>query len=191
MEINILEIGALIATLVLFGVLYFLKKKHIDFGVRTLIASAFGVIIGLIFKENFRYVAAFGTVYVNALQAFVVPLLLFSVISSITNLGNQVKLHKVGLKSVFFLLLNTFTAAVITLVAALSLGLGKGFEYAVEATEAKEVPTAVEAQRRRVRNCQLPYCLHLPSRCGHGLAPVGFHPPPPAHEDIFRIAHIR
>ncbi len=67
------------------------------------------------------------------------------VVGSITNLGDQVKLHKVGLKSVLFLLLNTFTAAVITLVAALSLGLGKGFQYTVEATEAKEVPTAVEA----------------------------------------------
>lgn len=44
-----------------------------------------GVVIGLIFKENYKYVAAFGTVYVNALQAFVVPLLLFSVIASITN----------------------------------------------------------------------------------------------------------
>lgn len=31
------------------------------------------------------------------------------------------------------------------LIAALSLGLGKGFQYTVEATEAKEVPTAVDA----------------------------------------------
>ncbi|WP_081780007.1 dicarboxylate/amino acid:cation symporter [Butyrivibrio proteoclasticus] len=145
MEINILEIGALLTTIVLFGILFFLKKKHVGFGIRTLVATAFGVAVGLIFKENFRLVAAFGTVYVNALQAFVIPLLLFSVISSITNLGNQVRLHKVGLKSVLFLLLNTLTASVLTLIAALSLGLGKGFEYAVEATEAKEVPTAVEA----------------------------------------------
>ena len=145
MEINIFEIGALATALVAFGVLYFLKRKHVDFGIRTLLATVFGVIIGLIFKENFKYVAAFGTVYVNALQAFVVPLLLFSVISSITNLGSQVSLHKVGLKSVLFLLLNTLTAALITLAASLSLGLGKGFEYTVEASEAKEVPTAVEA----------------------------------------------
>ena len=145
MGINVLEIGALFTALASFGVLYFFKKKHVNFGLRTLIATAFGVIIGLIFKENFRYVAAFGTVYVNALQAFVIPLLLFSVISSITNLGNQIKLHNVGLKSVLFLLLNTLTASVITLVTALGLGLGKGFQYTVEAAEAKEVPTAVEA----------------------------------------------
>ncbi len=145
MGINILEFAALATTLVLFGVLYALDRKGVDFGILTLIATAFGVGIGLVFRENYTYVAAFGTVYVNALQAFVVPLLLFSVISSITNLGSQVNLHKVGLKSVFFLLLNTFTASVLTLIAALSLGLGRGFQYTVEAKEAKEVPTAVEA----------------------------------------------
>ncbi|MBP3241078.1 MAG: dicarboxylate/amino acid:cation symporter [Oribacterium sp.] len=144
MEINALEIGALITALVLFGVLYLLKRKDVDFGIRTLIATVFGVILGLIFNENYKLVAAFGTVYVNALQAFVVPLLLFSVVSSITNLGSQVKLHKIGLKSILFLLLNTFSAAVITLVTTLSLGLGKGFEYTVEAEETKEVPTAVD-----------------------------------------------
>ena len=70
MEINVLEIVALISALALFGVLYFLKRKHVDFGIRTLVATAFGVLLGLIFKENYKYVAAFGTVYVNALQAF-------------------------------------------------------------------------------------------------------------------------
>ena len=105
MEINVLEFGALITALVLFGALYALKRRKVNFGIRTLVATVFGIVLGLIFKENYTYVAAFGTVYVNALQAFVVPLLLFSVISSITNLGNQVKLHKVGLKSVLFLLL--------------------------------------------------------------------------------------
>ena len=145
MGINVLEFAALATTLVLFGVLYVLDRKGVDFGILTLIATAFGVGIGLVFRENYTYVAAFGTVYVNALQAFVVPLLLFSVISSITNLGSQVNLHKVGLKSVFFLLLNTLTASVLTLIAALALGLGRGFQYTVEASEAKEVPTAVQA----------------------------------------------
>ena len=56
MEINVLEIGALITAFALFGALYFLKRKHVDFGIRTLIATAFGVIIGLIFKENYNYV---------------------------------------------------------------------------------------------------------------------------------------
>ena len=34
MEINVLEFGALITTLAFFGVLYFLKRKHVNFGIR-------------------------------------------------------------------------------------------------------------------------------------------------------------
>ena len=144
MEIKYLELAALATALVLFGVLAFLKKKHVSFGIRTLIATGFGVILGLVFRENFTYVAAFGTAYVHVLQAFVIPLLLFSVISSITNLGKQLSLQKVGLKSVLFLLLNTFSAAIITLIAALSLGIGKGFNYTAEVSEAREVPTVID-----------------------------------------------
>lgn len=144
MDINILEIEALAAALVAFGVLAYLKKKHVDFGIRTIIASALGVLLGLTFKENYKYVALFGTVYVNILQAFVVPLLLFSVISSITNLGKTIRLQKIGLKSVLFLLLNTLTASALTLVLALSLGIGRGFQYTIEAADVKEVPTVLD-----------------------------------------------
>ena len=58
MEINVLEIGALISALALFGVLYFLKRKHVDFGIRTLIATAFGVGLawGSVYFETDRIV---------------------------------------------------------------------------------------------------------------------------------------
>ena len=144
MEIKALELAALGTAIVLFGFLAYIKKKHVDFGIRTIVATFFGVGLGLIFKENYKYVAALGTVYVNVLQAFVIPLLLFSVISSITNLGKSISLQKIGFKSVLFLLLNTFTASILTLTAALALNIGKGFNYTIEAYEAKEVPTVVD-----------------------------------------------
>ncbi len=144
MEINILEISALVAAIISFLLLAFMDKKNVDFGIRTLLASGFGVILGLIFKDNYKYVAIFGTIYVNVLQAFVIPLLLFSVISSITNLQKSISLQKIGFKSVGFLLLNTFTASVLTLLATLSLGLGKGFQYKIEATESKEIPSLID-----------------------------------------------
>ena len=145
MNVNILEIGALAAALVGFGLLYYLHRRRVNFGIRTLVGTAIGVVIGLIFRENYTYVAAFGSIYAGALQAFVVPLLLFSVISSITNLGESIRLQKVGLKSVLFLLLNTFTASVLTLAAAVGLGIGRGFNYTLDAeAQAAEVPTVVD-----------------------------------------------
>ena len=108
-------------------------------------ATGFGIIVGLLFKENFEYVAVFGTIFTNIISAMVVPLLLFSIISSITNLGESVHLKKIGLKSVFFLLLNNLTASVITLIAAVALQVGRGFPYqTVTDYKAAEVPTFID-----------------------------------------------
>jgi hypothetical protein len=99
----------------------------------------------VIFKENYTYVAFFGNVYTRILSALVIPLLLFSIISSITSMGSSIRLKKVGLKSILFLLLNTFTAATLTLIAAVGLGIGNGFQYeAVTNYEASEVPSLVD-----------------------------------------------
>jgi hypothetical protein len=126
--------------------LYYLgNRKHVDFGVVTLLGTAFGILVGVIFKENYTYVAFFGNVYTRILSALVIPLLLFSIISSITSMGSSIRLKKVGLKSVLFLLLNTFTAATLTLIAAVGLGIGRGFQYqTVTDYEASEVPSLVD-----------------------------------------------
>ena len=59
------------------------------------------------FKGHTDYVGAVGSIWSNAITALVVPLLLFSIISSITNLGESIRLKSIGAKTVFFLLLNT------------------------------------------------------------------------------------
>lgn len=146
MDINSYEIGALALTLVFFGVLVYLgKKKKVDFGILTLLATGFGIIEGAVFRENYKYVAVFGTIYTHVLSALVIPLLLFSIISSITNLGDSAHLKKIGFKSIFFLLLNTLTASVITLIAAVALKAGAGFKYeTVTDYTAREVPTFID-----------------------------------------------
>ncbi len=145
MQFTVLDFAALAVAIVMFAVLFFLdKKKHLDFGLLVIIGTAFGIVLGLIFKENFQIVAMVGTIYSHALSAFVVPLLLFSVISSITNLGDSIRLKSIGLKSVLHLLLQTLTASVMTLILAQVLNLGAGFAYTPEASEAREVPTIVD-----------------------------------------------
>ena len=144
MTVNILDLQALLATLVSFAVLFALKRKYkLNFGLLTILGTVFGVVLGLVFKKHYTYVVAFGTVYVNALQAFVIPLLLVSVIASITNLGSSIKLKKIGLKSVLFLLLNTFSAALLALFASLALNIGFGFNYIAEESSPKSVPSLV------------------------------------------------
>lgn len=146
MSVEILDLGALALTAVFFALLYYLhKKKHVDFGVRAILAVGLGLIVGLAFKGHHTYVAAVGTIYAHVVSAVVIPLLIFSIISSITNLGNSVRLKQIGLKTVFFLVLNTFIASLITLIAGVATNIGSGVQYEL-ATDytAKEVPTFVD-----------------------------------------------
>lgn len=146
MSVSLLDLGALALSAVFFALLYYLhKKKHVDFGVRTILAVGLGLIVGLAFKGHHTYVAAVGTIYAHVVSAVVVPLLIFSIISSITNLGNSVRLKNIGLKTVFFLVLNTFFASLITLLAGIVTQVGRGVQYEL-ATDytAKEVPTFVD-----------------------------------------------
>ncbi|WEV69346.1 dicarboxylate/amino acid:cation symporter [Bifidobacterium sp. ESL0775] len=133
---------ALGVTVLLFAGLAVLSRtKKAGFSTRVIIATVLGIAMGLIFKGHTDYVAAFGTVWSNAIGAIVVPLLLFSVIASITNLGSSLRLKNIGVKTVVFLLLNTLTASLITLGLALAFGVGKGFDVAMpQHYEAKHVP---------------------------------------------------
>ena len=84
---------ALAVTVVLFAVLVLLHRRwHVNFSVRVIVATVLGIAVGLAFKDHVDFVAAFGDVRANAIQAIVVPLLVFSVIASITNLGASVRL---------------------------------------------------------------------------------------------------
>ena len=146
MSVQILDLGALALSAVFFALLYYLhRKKHLNFGLRTILAAGLGVIVGLIFKGHHTYVAAIGTIYTSVISAVVVPLLIFSIISSITNLGNSIRLKNIGLKTVFFLVLNTLLASIVTLVAALLTNIGNGFSYELASDYTpREVPSFVD-----------------------------------------------
>lgn len=146
MSKNNLEAEALLFAVIFFGLIYFLKKKkNVDFGILTILAVVLGIIVGLVFKENYLYLEAIGTIYSNLISAIVVPLLLFSIISSITNLQASIKLKKISLKTIFYLLLNTFTASLITLILAVITKIGSGFNYELSTNyKAVEVPSFVD-----------------------------------------------
>lgn len=146
MNFEPLEWGALLLTLAFFALLYNLdRKRQWDFGVRTLLATAFGVVVGLVFPGHYTYVAAFGSIYTRMISALVIPLLMFSIVSSITNLGSSIRLKNIGLKTVLFLLLNTLLASVLTLVVATTTGIGSGFAYELAVDyEASQVPSILD-----------------------------------------------
>ncbi len=46
-----------------------------------------GLIVGLVFKGHHTYVTAVGTIYAHVVSAVVIPLLIFSIISSIADMA--------------------------------------------------------------------------------------------------------
>ena len=58
------------------------------------------IILGIAFNGHTDYVGAVGSIWSNAITALVVPLLLFSIISSITNLGESIRLKNIVAKTV-------------------------------------------------------------------------------------------
>ena len=86
-----------------------------------------GLIVGLVFKGHHTYVAAVGTIYAHVVSAVVIPLLIFSIISSIADMARTAT-NVVG------------AAAATTLVAATEGQLDKaGYNGEVEAPAAEAV----------------------------------------------------
>src|ERR1700754_983905 len=105
-----------------------LAGRRVNFTAVTLLALALGAGVGVLFQGDMEYVDPIGTIYVNGLVALVGPLVIVSILTSVTSLGGTAELRKVGLSSVFWLMLTTTIAIVLTLGAALALGVGRGAE---------------------------------------------------------------
>lgn len=120
------NLTTLAVALILFAGIYFLGRKNLNFSVRTIVALLLGAGLGLAFRGDVDYVEPFGKIYVNGLLAIVAPLIIVSILSSVTSLDSIQKLRSIGLRSVFWLLLTTTIAIVLTLGLALSLNIGHG-----------------------------------------------------------------
>ncbi|CAM4159116.1 dicarboxylate/amino acid:cation symporter [Erysipelothrix inopinata] len=136
---------ALVATLVVFAFLFKLQKKHVNFGYRTIIALVLGLILGFVFQGSTQYVTVFGRIFTRLISSIVAPLLFFSIIASVASLKNIDRLKSLGLRTVFWLLLNTAIAATITVLFTTWIKLGSGFQITLPTDYIpKEVPTFID-----------------------------------------------
>lgn len=145
MTVDYLSLAALGAGIIAILVLILLKKRELDFGIRTIVALAFGLIVGIAFRDHVSYVTVIGSIYVRLISALVIPLLFFSIISSISSLNNLNVLKKIGGKSVFWLTLNTLIASILTIIISLLFRIGKNSDITLPTDyEPKAVPTFLE-----------------------------------------------
>jgi len=98
---------------------------------QILIALVLAVIYGIFFKEYISYVDWMGTIFLRALKMVIIPLVLSSIISGVTNIGNAENLGRLGLKTMTYYIL-TSTLAILTgliLVNIFKPGLGADLNF--------------------------------------------------------------
>lgn len=121
-----ISIAVLAVVLVGFAGLRYLRSKRLNFSVVTLIALAAGIPIGFFAQGSTSWIEPIGKIYINVLLASVAPLIVLSIISSITSLGSLAQLKSIGVRSIFWLLLSNGLAVVLALGLGLFTEIGKG-----------------------------------------------------------------
>ncbi|SEH04448.1 dicarboxylate/amino acid:cation symporter [Candidatus Venteria ishoeyi] len=115
-----------------------------------LLGGLLGLAVNLWFSEvawvqNFivnGIFAVIGSIFVNALKMMVVPLVLVSLITGVTSLGDVRALGRIGGKALLLYLITTAIAITLALFLAVTIDPGSGFEMAKEKLvfEAKPPP---------------------------------------------------
>jgi Na+/H+-dicarboxylate symporter len=108
------------------AVVWWLRRRRLNFSVLALVALAIGVVIGLVARTRVETINPIGEIYINILLATVGPLILVAIISSITSLGSLAKLRSIGLRSTFWLLLSNALAVVLAMGLGLAVQPGQG-----------------------------------------------------------------
>lgn len=136
-----MKLFAVLATLVGYVVLYQMQTRKMSLMYRILTATLIGVIVGYIFMGHTEYVVVFGRVYANLLKAFVVPLLFFSIIDTVSSLKSMEKLSSLGSKTMGILALHNVLGSITAIALGKLMGLGLNSNIQMDKTlEVAEVP---------------------------------------------------
>lgn len=82
---------------------------------KVLIGLVFGVILGLVLKEDVVYLKPFGDLFIRLIKMIIVPLIFFAIISGISSVQDSKALGRVGIKASITYFLTTLFAIVIGL----------------------------------------------------------------------------
>lgn len=89
-------------------------------------ALILAVVYGYFFSDQVKYVSWMGDVFLNALKMIIIPLILSSLISAVTNIGTGKNLGRIGLKTFIYYIGTSFMAITAGLVMFNIIRPGKG-----------------------------------------------------------------
>ena len=108
---------------------------------QILIALIIAIIYGLFFPDQAEYVTWMGDLFLRALKMLIVPLILTSIISGVTNMGDAQNLGRLGLKTITYYISTSLLAIITGLFFVNLIQPGVGAELGLK----KEVPELAAA----------------------------------------------
>ena len=107
--------------------------KKIELHYQIVIALIVGILFGLFFTEYVEYIRWMGDLFLRALKMIIVPLILSSIISGVTNIGNAENLGRLGLKTMLYYILTSTFAIITGLILVNIFQPGVGVELGLSA----------------------------------------------------------
>ncbi|MCU4313827.1 dicarboxylate/amino acid:cation symporter [Acinetobacter bereziniae] len=102
--------------------------------VKILIGVILGIFVGFTFGEKIEFLSPVGDIFLRLLQAIIVPVVFFCLVSGMAKLENIEKLRTIGVKAVCFYITTGFLSTVVGVMVALFFEPGK--QYKTHITEA-------------------------------------------------------
>lgn len=145
MTFNIELVAAIVFAILALGLLWYLNKRKVPFSVRTLIGLGLGLIFGLTLKENSLIVEPIGKIYISLIRMVVIPLVMVSIINSISNFEDSSKLKSLGIRAIGMLLGTTAIAGIVGIIFGNIFSVGKGIVFeGAENFVPKEIPSFMD-----------------------------------------------
>ncbi|UCH14105.1 MAG: dicarboxylate/amino acid:cation symporter [Bacteroidales bacterium] len=98
---------------------------------QILVALILAIIYGSFFKESVNYVSWMGDLFIRALKMIVIPLIITSLITGVTNVGSSKSLGRLSIKTLVYYISTSILAIVTGLILVNIIKPGAGFEISV------------------------------------------------------------
>ncbi|MDP4528345.1 dicarboxylate/amino acid:cation symporter [Alkalimonas delamerensis] len=113
---------------------------RIPFWQRVLGAMLLGIGLGVVFGEKATVLQPLGTLFINAIRMLVVPLVFFALITSITSLGDTLKMKRLAVKTVGLFLLTAMIASLIGLTVGSLMDFSTITELTTTEVRERDIP---------------------------------------------------
>ena len=156
----------LAALFYLIHVLY--HKKHMDFAVVVMVGTGLGLVLGLVMQfvagfpdapmetafiaETTTWYNLFGNGYIRLIQMIVVPLVMFSILQVVINMGQGKTMGQLVKKTLIVTMGMVAVSAITGIVIGLLLGVGKGGAIITEGSTAKDITPIATTIRNLIPN---------------------------------------